>query len=88
MTEIRHCEICTYPESRVCTVKEVENINAMADTIPDPSDDLSDENKLNMARDIAGIVDNKIVEIRNIARPAGCKGINDAKFDNKWGKFR
>ena len=88
MIEKRNCEICTVPENKGCYMKMAEEIKKMADTLPEPSPNLSEEEKFREGQNMGLAVNNEIEKLRDEARKNYCQKVNDIVAEgNKWNKY-
>jgi len=87
MTEKRNCEICTVIEGKGCYMKMAEEINETANTLPEPSQDLSEEEKFRKGQDTALSIHKTISNLEEEAKKNYCKNNNSIVTDNKWNKY-
>ena len=88
MTEKRNCAECPVIEGKGCYMKMAEEINETANTLPEPSQDLSEEQKTRKGQDMGLAVNNEISRLRDEARKNYCQKVNDiVTDDNKWNKY-
>jgi len=87
MIEKRNCEFCTVPGNKSCYMKISEEINRTVDTLPDPSQELNEDEKIKKGQNIGLAVNNEISRLRDKARENYCKKVNSIISDNKWNKY-